>query len=154
MKKNVSLCSYLGGAMPIYSRKDGVGQELLLLINGRNLSEFFVGHERLRLGQADLQVEQLSFFIKPRSIFESCCQHPRPPNQKIRKPRKQTYAEQIFSKKLDNHITIFKSEVMALNKIFVKITLQMYKISKIVYFFLLLFIISPSPNLVALACAC
>jgi hypothetical protein len=61
------------------------------------LSEFFVGHERLRLGQADLQVEQLSFFIEPRSIFESCCQHPRPPNQKIRKPRK--YMQSKFSVK-------------------------------------------------------
>ena len=42
--------------MPIYSRKDGVGQELLMMINGRNYSEFFVGHEKLRLGQADLQI--------------------------------------------------------------------------------------------------
>jgi hypothetical protein len=42
--------------MPIYSRKDGIGQELLMMINGRNYSEFFVGHERLRHGQADLQI--------------------------------------------------------------------------------------------------
>ena len=42
--------------MPIYSKKDGIGQELLMMINGRNYSEFFVGHEKLRSGQADLQI--------------------------------------------------------------------------------------------------
>jgi len=42
--------------MPVYSRKDGIGQELLMTINGRNLSEYFVGHEKLRHGSADLQV--------------------------------------------------------------------------------------------------
>ena len=42
--------------MPIYSRKDGIGQELLMSLNGRNLSEFFVGHEKLRHGSADLQI--------------------------------------------------------------------------------------------------
>ena len=42
--------------MPIYSKKDGIGQELLMMINGRNYSEFFVGHEKLRSGHADLQI--------------------------------------------------------------------------------------------------
>ena len=42
--------------MPIYSKKDGIGQELLMMINGRNYSEYFVGHEKLRFGQADLQI--------------------------------------------------------------------------------------------------
>ena len=42
--------------MPIYSRKDAIGQELLMTLNGRNQSEFFVGHEKLRHGSADLQI--------------------------------------------------------------------------------------------------
>jgi len=42
--------------LPIFSRKDGKGQELLKSISGHDTSETFVGHERLRQCQTDLQV--------------------------------------------------------------------------------------------------
>jgi hypothetical protein len=47
-----------GGSLPIYSRKDGIGQELLAVINGHDSFETFVGHERLRQNQTDLQASQ------------------------------------------------------------------------------------------------
>ena len=45
-----------GGAMPVYSVRDGLGQELMLRMNGRDYKEFYFGHEELRSGEEDLQV--------------------------------------------------------------------------------------------------
>ncbi len=40
-----------GGSMPVYSQRDGAGQELLYRMNGRDYSEIFVAHEQLRSGE-------------------------------------------------------------------------------------------------------
>lgn len=46
-----------GGMMPIYSRKDALGQELLYKINSRDFTEVYVAHEQLRSGsEENLQV--------------------------------------------------------------------------------------------------
>lgn len=45
-----------GGAMPVYSVRDGLGQELMYRMNGRDYREFYFGHEELRSGEEDLQI--------------------------------------------------------------------------------------------------
>ena len=53
------VCGPSGGCMPAYSRKDAEGQERLYRMNGRDYAELYVGHEHLRAGEEDLQVDKL-----------------------------------------------------------------------------------------------
>ncbi len=39
-----------GGSMPVYSERDGLGQERLYRMNGRDYREIYVAHETLRSG--------------------------------------------------------------------------------------------------------
>ena len=44
-----------GGSLPVYSARDGAGQEMMYRMNGRDYGEIFVAHEQLRSGEDDLQ---------------------------------------------------------------------------------------------------
>ena len=45
-----------GGSLPVYSARDGRGQEMMYKMNGRDYGEIFVAHEQLRSGEDDLQI--------------------------------------------------------------------------------------------------
>lgn len=45
-----------GGSMPVYSVTQGLGQERMYKMNGRDYNEIYVGHEQLRSGDDDLQI--------------------------------------------------------------------------------------------------
>jgi hypothetical protein len=45
-----------GGSMPVFSDRDGVGQEMMYKMNGRDYNEIYVSHEQLRSGEDDLQI--------------------------------------------------------------------------------------------------
>lgn len=59
---------FIGGSLPIYSRKDGIGQELLEIINGHDSFETFVGHERLRQSETDLQASHCNTRVNLRAF--------------------------------------------------------------------------------------